>query len=176
MGADGRRAVVVRVDPVPTIDSVRCEFFLELSLGQRRPVLLCGGPGTAKTSTVLQVLGKQNPAEVSTKVMSFSSATTPSIFQATMEGAVEKRQGRTFGPPGGKRMVVFVDDISMPEVNTWGDQITLEIVRQFIEFTGMYNLQKPGEFKTIVDVSMLGCMLPGGGKNDIPTARSATST
>ena len=65
---------------------------LELSLSQRRPVLLIGGPGTAKTSTVLQVLAKQNPAEVVTKTVSFSSATTPSIFQATMEGAVEKRQ------------------------------------------------------------------------------------
>ena len=154
---------------VPTIDSVRCEATLELSLSRNRPVLLIGGPGTAKTSTVLQVLGKQNPAEVLTKTISFSSATTPSIFQATMEGAVEKRQGKTFGPPGGKKMVVFIDDISMPEVNTWGDQITLEIVRQLIEYQGFYNLQKPGEWKSIIDISMLGCMLtPGGGKNDIP--------
>ena len=154
---------------VPTIDSVRCEFTLESSLGQNRPVLLIGGPGTAKTSTVLQVLGKQDPAHVLTKTVSFSSATTPSIFQATMEGIVEKRQGKTFGPPGGKRMVVFVDDISMPEVNTWGDQITLEIVRQLIEYAGFYNLKKPGEWKSVIDISMLACMLtPGGGKNDIP--------
>ena len=116
-----------------------------------------------------QVLSKLNPAETVSKTMSFSSATTPGIFQATLEGVVEKRQGRTFGPPGGKKMFVFVDDISMPEVNTWGDQITLEIVRQLIECTGVYNLQKPGEWKSIVDVLILGCMLqPGGGKNDIP--------
>ena len=81
---------------VPTIDSVRCEFTLESSLGQNRPVLLIGGPGTAKTSTVLQVLGKQDPTKVLSKTVSFSSATTPSIFQSTMEGAVEKRQGKTF--------------------------------------------------------------------------------
>ena len=57
----------------------------------------------------------------------------------------------------------------MPEINKWGDQITLEIVRQLIEFKGLYNLQKPGEWKSIIDIAYLACMLhPGGGKNDVP--------
>ena len=155
---------------IPTLDSVRFERLLHISYNVEKASLLVGGPGTAKTSTIMQFMAKFNPETTGSKTMTFSFLTTPQIFQVTVEGAVEKRQGRTYGPPGGKQMCVFIDDISMPAINDWGDQVTNEIVRQLLEQGGMYSLEKPiGDMKFVVDTRYVGAMnVPGGGKNDIP--------
>jgi dynein heavy chain len=155
---------------IPTLDSVRLEAILHLVSSVGKSSLFVGGPGTAKTTTIKSFMDSFDPEVMVSKAITFSSLTTPNIFQFTVEGAVEKRQGRIFGPPGGKKLLVFVDDISMPSMNDWGDQVTNEIVRQLLEQGGMYALEKPiGDMKMIIDCQYLAAMnTPGGGKNDIP--------
>ena len=156
---------------VPTMDSARAIFIAQALHARRKPVLLVGGPGTAKTSTALMFFAGFDVAKHVVKRVNFSSATTPGMFQEAIEGELDKRGGKTFGPPGGKRMTVFVDDVSMPAINAWGDQPTNELLRQLIEQGGFYFLDKDkrGDFKTCEDLQFIAAMRhPGGGRNDVP--------
>jgi len=66
-------------------------------------------------------------------------------------------------------MNIFIDDLSVPENNQWGDQETSEILRQLIEDEGFYNLDKPGEWLSIHGLQFIGAMAqPTGSKNDLP--------
>ncbi|KAJ8610701.1 hypothetical protein CTAYLR_005659 [Chrysophaeum taylorii] len=162
---------------VPTVEMCRGTHLMGLvnatALKQRAaPVLIVGESGTAKTTMALvyfETCLDQDLALV--KKMNFSSATTPGMFQVAVEAELDKQGGKNFGPPGGKTLTFFLDDVSMPAVNRWGDQPTCELVRQLVETGGFCFLDKDkrGDFKHIERVTYVAAMdVPGAGKNDIP--------
>lgn len=81
---------------LPTLDSWRAEYLIDNILSQPKPihsstafiqngVLLVGGSGTAKTSSVLMYASKFDQAVQLFKRINFSSATSPFLFQASIE-------------------------------------------------------------------------------------------
>jgi dynein heavy chain len=156
---------------VPTIESARVSFIIEKLQARKKGALMTGSSGTAKSSIAAMFFENNKSDDMKVKTICFSSATQPAGFQVALEMEVDKRSGKNFGPPGGMKMTLFLDDLSMPEMNKWGDQPTLELVRQLVETKGFCFLDKDkrGDLKTIEDLQYLCAMgHPGGGRQDIP--------
>jgi dynein heavy chain len=120
------------------MDSVRGQYILNLYHQQKYAALLVGASGTAKTCTAQMYFGSLDASSMLIKAINFSSATKSRNCQDAIELSLDKRGGKSFGPPNGMKMTCFLDDLSMPLVNEWGDQPTLEIVRQIVE-TGKFH-------------------------------------
>lgn len=87
-----------------------------------------------------------------------------------IEEKLEKRRKGLIGPPKGRRAVIFVDDLNMPKVDTYGSQPPIELLRQFQDFGGFYDRDKL-TWISVDDVTLAAaCGPPGGGRNPI-TAR-----
>jgi dynein heavy chain, axonemal len=156
---------------VPTIETTRASFILRTLHRKKRGALMTGSSGTAKTSTALMFFDTLQDDNMRLKKLCFSSATSPAMLQAAIESELDKRGGKSFGPPGGKKMTIFMDDLSMPEKNNWGDQPTLELVRQLVETSGFCFLDKDkrGDLKNVEDLQYIAAMgHPSAGRQDIP--------
>ena len=154
---------------IPNVSSIRTEFLVRSVTGILNNLLLIGEQGSAKTTMINSFFKKYKSDDHVIMNSSFSSTTTPQLFQKSIESTVDKRMGSVFGPPAGKKMTIFVDDVNLPEINPWGDQVTNEFFRATIELKGFYSLEKPGDFHNLVDLQYMAAMIhPGGGRNDIP--------
>lgn len=61
--------------------------------------------------------------------MNFSAQTSSSKTQEILELKLERKKKTLLGAPIGKKVCVFVDDINMPKLDTYGSQPPIELLR-----------------------------------------------
>ncbi|KAL8426027.1 hypothetical protein Efla_001945 [Eimeria flavescens] len=151
---------------VPTTDTVRSIWLLKGFAAQALPTLFIGESGTAKSMMIKSWLNALNNDETLKLQLNFSSRTTSLDFQQALEDSIDKRIGRVYGPPSGKILKFFLDDLNMPAVDTFGTQQPVALLRFVMERMFMYERGKDLEKIILKDVHFLGAMNPpGNGRN-----------
>ncbi|CAM9370413.1 unnamed protein product, partial [Discosporangium mesarthrocarpum] len=131
-------------------------------------ILYVGDTGVGKSVVMQRFLDNAAQSDsFVTYTMNYSAQTRPTNLKDIFETKLEKKRKTLFGPPSGKTMLFFIDDINMPALEVYGAQPPNELLRQAIDAGGFYDTQKLF-FKNIQDVVFCAaCAPPGGGRNEV---------
>ncbi|XP_068444624.1 dynein axonemal heavy chain 6 isoform X2 [Clinocottus analis] len=153
---------------VPTADTVRYGYLMEKLLSVRRSVLFTGSTGVGKSVVARGLLNSiQESADYLPVYINFSAQTSSARTQEIIESKLEKKRKNVMGAPGNKKLVVFVDDLNMPKLDSYGSQPPIELLRQFQDFSGFYDRNK-FTWNQIQEMTIAAaCAPPGGGRNPV---------
>uniref|UniRef100_A0A8C3EQ44 Dynein axonemal heavy chain 17 n=1 Tax=Corvus moneduloides TaxID=1196302 RepID=A0A8C3EQ44_CORMO len=147
---------------VHTTETIRLRYFLDLLMEKQRPVMLVGNAGTGKSVLMWDKLEALGTDEYLVQSVPLNFYTTSAMLQAVLEKPLEKKSGRIFGPPGTRRLIYFIDDMNMPEVDKYGTVAPHTLIRQHLDHGHWYDRNKL-TLKDIRNCQYVACMNPTAG-------------
>jgi dynein heavy chain len=158
----------------PIVEHAIASHWLSIVTRAGHHVEVNGVPGTGKTPVVSDFLRSSLRCDVaasrwSSVTMSLSARTQASHVFDVFEQRLHKRRAAVVGAAAGKRVVLFTDDVSLPDKEEYGATPPVELLRSVLGSSAGYWDRKRHIFKHVVDVvAVAACGQTGNGTNEHP--------
>ena len=91
---------------------------------------ISGPSGTGKSFLTNSYVRKLSKEKFITNVINFSARTSTNYTQDVIMSKLDRRRKGVFGPAMGKKCIVFVDDLNLPQTDDVGSIPPVELLRQ----------------------------------------------
>ena len=129
--------VPLQASLVHNSETIRIKFFLDILVKVKFPCMLIGAAGSGKTLLMNEILNQMGD-EYNIANVPFNFYYSAENTQRILERPLEKKTGKSFGPNGNKKLIYFLDDMNMPEVDKYGTAGPHTIIRQHLDYGHWY--------------------------------------
>jgi dynein heavy chain len=148
---------------VETPESTRLEWIINSHIRQQTPLMFVGLAGSGKTEGMQQTLNKLDRTKLQFCEITANYYMEHIDIQRELEAAIDKRSGRIFGPPSGKRLVYFIDDFNLPFIEDYGTQSAHSMLRMAMNFCNVFDRDDLSLRKELEDLQYVTAMNPTNG-------------
>ena len=154
-------AVPMSMVTVPTGETASINYWVDNLLARSHGAMLLGSAGVGKTAIIMGKLRSMGD-DYMFSVVNVNYYTNFASLMKQLEGPLEKKAGKNFGPPGNKKLIYFVDDLNMAALDKYNTATNISLMRQHMGYGHIYDLNKLTE-KVLMNTQYLSAMNPTAG-------------
>ncbi|XP_050548553.1 dynein axonemal heavy chain 10-like isoform X2 [Daktulosphaira vitifoliae] len=133
----------------------------------KRPTILVGRMGSGKSALLQYFLYGLSSLNFMKRTLNFSTKTSSIEVQNSLKTNLEQRSQNVLGPPVGKRLVYFIDDLNLPHADELGTQTPIAFLKSIFDKQGIYDQENYFRWNELVDICFFAAMGYSGGSRNI---------
>lgn len=150
---------------VPTTDTISTQFLMRKFIQVNLSPLLVGNAGCGKTQITKGLLNDMtlNSDDYLQQTINFNYYTDSTLLQSQLEQMLEKKAGKTYAPFGKFKLLQFIDDLNMPQLDPYETQTAISLLRQHKDYEHWYERGTKWALRDIKNTMYISAMNPTAG-------------